>query len=494
MVRHAQAALRQKVLVDTPDIDSALRSHIRLTAELVHCADIVLFVTSPEKYKVAQSLGWIAQQREQRALAFVLNKWDGESLGRQRALRDRIEDDFRRELNEVGFPDPVLFRVSSLIGEGAKDDGIENEIERLREWLESALDRSTAADVQRRRRRAAWGRIGAAVAAARPTPLKDHGFLVTTAKRFEAWRVQGTAAAQATSMMVPFPTLAGDARPVTPGLYGQWTRLMRHMGDFAASLRGRITLLVNPLRSILRDPASATTPAMPGFEAASLEDLAGWLEKEALATRFPCGPVPSIWSEQARAFSERLQGLPAEVEQQIAKRQQARSVRRFLGSVVLYGTDVAMTAVLLLGLWRLAKGYAIGTYVAAGLIGNAVALLVALWVAGELLGGLFFPRLKDAAKLALAQAVTDLFRQVAADAQGVIVEHVRAAEDLIAEGNEILDGIHRIVGEFNRSGPDIQPVVDRLFGTEIGVGGSNQSPATGDAASTEPVDRRPVFN
>src|ERR1700757_5309288 len=40
VVRHRQRTLRQKVLVDTPDIDSALRNHARITGEIGHWAAI----------------------------------------------------------------------------------------------------------------------------------------------------------------------------------------------------------------------------------------------------------------------------------------------------------------------------------------------------------------------------------------------------------------------------------------------------------------------
>jgi energy-coupling factor transporter ATP-binding protein EcfA2 len=81
LIRHARDDLLHKVLVDTPDIDSAVRRHRETTAVLVHCADLVLFVTSPEKYKTMQGAAWIAEQREQRAIAFVLNKWDRDGSG-----------------------------------------------------------------------------------------------------------------------------------------------------------------------------------------------------------------------------------------------------------------------------------------------------------------------------------------------------------------------------------------------------------------------------
>src|SRR5437764_12034974 len=83
VVRHRRDALLHKVLVDTPDIDSVVRQHRELTAALVHAADIVLFVTTPEKYKTMQAAQWVAQQRRQRAMAFVLNKWHRESMGMQ---------------------------------------------------------------------------------------------------------------------------------------------------------------------------------------------------------------------------------------------------------------------------------------------------------------------------------------------------------------------------------------------------------------------------
>ena len=49
VIRHRRDGLLHKVLVDTPDIDSVVLQHGELTAALVHTADVVLFVTTPEK-------------------------------------------------------------------------------------------------------------------------------------------------------------------------------------------------------------------------------------------------------------------------------------------------------------------------------------------------------------------------------------------------------------------------------------------------------------
>src|SRR5919202_4967865 len=123
VVRHGRDALLHKVLVDTPDIDSVIRQHGELTAALVHAADVVLFVTTPGKYKTMQAAQWVAQQRQQRALAFVLHKWDREGIGLQYAHREMVESDFRRLLAEAGFASPVLFKVSSLYRSPSQQSG-----------------------------------------------------------------------------------------------------------------------------------------------------------------------------------------------------------------------------------------------------------------------------------------------------------------------------------------------------------------------------------
>src|SRR5919198_5863863 len=177
VIRHRRDALLHKVLVDTPDLDSVVRQHGEVTAALVRAADVVLFVTTPEKYKIMQAAQWVAQQRQQRALAFVLHKWDREGIGLQYAQRAMVEGDFRRLLGEGGFASPVLFKVSALSGAPPQQSGnapagrAENQLPELQAWLETGLDRSTSGAIQARRRRAAWGRVAAAAAAVVPPPM-----------------------------------------------------------------------------------------------------------------------------------------------------------------------------------------------------------------------------------------------------------------------------------------------------------------------------------
>jgi hypothetical protein len=129
------------------------------------------------------------------------------------------------------------------------------------------------------------------------------------------------------------------------------------------------------------------------------------------------------------------------------------------------------------------------------LIGNAIALLIAFAVVGDLAAGTFFPRLRDTARRALAQAAADLLRQKASHAQAVLAEHVRAAQELAVEGTDILNEIDRIIGATDVSVARTQ-LGDRLFGldTTSRNAAASQSTAFRDVTYAEPGDRRPVFD
>ena len=73
---HDRPNLEQKVIVDTPDLDSNDLANREKLKQLLPVADIVLYVGSQEKYH--DRLGWelFLEHRRRRAFAFVLNKWD----------------------------------------------------------------------------------------------------------------------------------------------------------------------------------------------------------------------------------------------------------------------------------------------------------------------------------------------------------------------------------------------------------------------------------
>lgn len=106
---HNRAELLQKIIVDTPDLDSNDLSNREILMRVLPVADIVLYVGSQEKYH--DKLGWdlFLQQRKRRAFAFVLNKWDRCVRGSISGLRP--DQDLLRDLQAEGFQNPLLFRT-----------------------------------------------------------------------------------------------------------------------------------------------------------------------------------------------------------------------------------------------------------------------------------------------------------------------------------------------------------------------------------------------
>ena len=110
---HDRPALAQKILVDTPDLDSNDLSNREKLMQLLPVADVVLYVGSQEKYH--DKLGWdlFLRQRRRRAFAFVLNKWDRCLHGTAAGLRP--DEDLARDLRDEGFQNPLLFRTCAQL-------------------------------------------------------------------------------------------------------------------------------------------------------------------------------------------------------------------------------------------------------------------------------------------------------------------------------------------------------------------------------------------
>jgi predicted GTPase len=163
LVQHDRPALEQKIIVDTPDLDSNDLANREKLHNLLPVADIVLYVGSQEKYH--DKLGWdlFLQQRQRRAFAFVLNKWDRCLHAGAQGLRP--DQDLLQDLKGEGFQNPLIFRtnaqfwvdrtaekegVKGWVSNGAKDqDGQPaapqppegEQFKDLTHWLEMGLSR-----------------------------------------------------------------------------------------------------------------------------------------------------------------------------------------------------------------------------------------------------------------------------------------------------------------------------------------------------------------
>jgi energy-coupling factor transporter ATP-binding protein EcfA2 len=148
LAAHDRPALQQKILVDTPDLDSNDLANREKLMRLLPVADIVLYVGSQEKYH--DKLGWelFREQRQRRAFAFVLNKWD--RCVQSGAAGLRPDEDLQRDLKDEGFASPLLFRTCAqhwvdhplAEGNGAIAPAVEGEqFADLVRWLEIGLTR-----------------------------------------------------------------------------------------------------------------------------------------------------------------------------------------------------------------------------------------------------------------------------------------------------------------------------------------------------------------
>ncbi len=144
LIAHDRPELEGKVLVDTPDLDSNDLSNRAKLEQVLPVADIVLYVGSQEKYH--DQLGWqiFRAQRQRRAFAFVLNKWD--RCLHPGALGLRPDEDLLRDLAAEGFEKPLLFRTSAQFwidhrGNGSVQPPEGEQFRDLVDWLELGLTR-----------------------------------------------------------------------------------------------------------------------------------------------------------------------------------------------------------------------------------------------------------------------------------------------------------------------------------------------------------------
>lgn len=479
LVRHARDELVRKVLIDTPDLDSVVQRHREITEALVHCADIVLFVTSPEKYKDMRSARWVAEQRRQRAVAFVLNKWDRFSFGPHYDRRHVVEQDFRSLLIAEGFPDPLVFKVSAL---PASVDA-ENGLPALRAWLAAGLDRSAAGAIQERRRRAAWGRLRAAIAPAIPPLFEDHPLAAGAADRFEETRAQAHRLVRSAALALAPGGLDRSLRPVTPGLLGSWM-----------TMTGAVAAIASPARRLFAHrPAASRSPRPASPEAggetaatavndfgrsaaALLTETAASLAREAEMARLPLGPVGAAWAAQAQRLGRRLAALPADVEADLAADALRPSLRRIAGTGLLFAIEALLSLVILVALWRIGSGFVLGNYMSGALLLNALALIAALLWLGQVVANLFFPALRDRLRRVVAQRGGSLIDNAWRQTHAVLAEQLDAAARLTRQGRELLDGIDGVIRSFTRRAERDAGGVERLFGENL-PGTTDREPA-----------------
>ena len=153
---HEHPELRQKILIDTPDVDGTVIEHHERLKEILPVADAILYIGSAEKYHDRAVWQLLLEHAPTRGFAFVLNKWDRCLAANDEKTGRSPDEDMRQSLHQAGFHSPILFRLCSKQWEIKRVDGV-SELElipddflKLVRWLESELDERMIRDIKAR--------------------------------------------------------------------------------------------------------------------------------------------------------------------------------------------------------------------------------------------------------------------------------------------------------------------------------------------------------
>ncbi len=289
LVSHDRESLTQKILVDTPDLDSNdLENREKLLA-LLPVADIVLYVGSQEKYH--DQLGWelFKAQRQRRAFAFVLNKWDRCSQASETGVRP--DDDLLRDLESEGFQSPRLFRTTAnlWLDGPAKHPPSGEQYQDLVDWLEQGLTRREIEAVKARGVLQLLGQAKLAVESVLPPDLTA-----------EAVRVKSVwPAILAEEARVASNVLVGSLDPASSEIEQHFAARgqLRFRGLMAGWLR--LTSMRWGVRNLLRSPL----PSLARFRSESSERQ---LDFSALAFDSTGPACDRILRERSTALVNRL--------------------------------------------------------------------------------------------------------------------------------------------------------------------------------------------
>lgn len=131
---HTAEALRDKIIIDAPDVDSIEEAHRRLVAGFLPRVDLVLYLTTWQKYKNQDVCEFVAELKGSHFFMFVLNQIDVV----RSELRAELVDDFRRLLGRYGFDRPLVLGISARNAVPGRD-GDSGDFDRLEDTLRNRI-------------------------------------------------------------------------------------------------------------------------------------------------------------------------------------------------------------------------------------------------------------------------------------------------------------------------------------------------------------------
>ncbi|MGI8906717.1 MAG: GTPase [Candidatus Sumerlaeaceae bacterium] len=382
-VTHQQDALREKILIDAPDIDSFRTEHRDTLMTLLPIVDVALYVVTPFSYK--DNLGWdtVLRQRGRRAFAFVINKWDAEGKPDAQPSAIQADGDLEQLLQQrTGYAQPRLFRTSARFWLTRKLGEQEPQAEphegdqflQFEQWLSSGLVTSHIAQIHERRRHALWNQLGAAIAEATPPEVQWNKWRAEVKTVLESLQHDGQRA------MAPYiAARANDvaevrklARPRSFGLLGGI------MAGLSSIRRFRPPSVATTAGLALLQSEASKSVATIGNQLQNLAELRlsalGWAaRKENLSVT----SVQKAWAVAMSSLSSDMDNV-FQLAAGAALSRKLDVGRKATAWLILGCLELAAVALIATAVWRIAKGYWQAQYVDLSFAASFLVLFVCL--------------------------------------------------------------------------------------------------------------------
>ena len=463
---HQREDLRNKVIIDAPDIDSYRTAHRDTVLSLLPVTDVALYVVTPFSYK--DDLGWTLVQRERgrRAFAFVMNKWDAEGAPRATPGETRANDDFAHLLAASGgYAEARIFLTSAQYWAADPQQRAQlpqpadgENFPELRTWLEQGLSTSLVEQIQRRRRRALWAALAAAIAEALPPDFDAEDAMQTISTELQTLESEGRTLWQPVVLRraeALSRRREEEARPHSPGPFG-WLSVLFGSVAHAGKTWRRVA---EPEPDISADDLRLTAERSVEIVHRKLDRIEWILRQKDI----PTGDFAQINSNLA-GLAENALLLNFEQTSNTVFLQLTRPWRTMVGWTVLTIFELLTVGLLGLAAWRLVQAFVAGQYLNLTFALNLLALLIILLLAGSAIMAVLFPPVKSRVRKALSSAITEQWSETSSQAGTAAQQYLAALQQLRKDGAELLQECHNNVRQITREMDAVSDVeTQRLF-------------------------------
>jgi energy-coupling factor transporter ATP-binding protein EcfA2 len=394
-IPHEHAALRSKVIVDTPDLDSFATHHRAATRALLKAAGLVLYVFSPQNYRDERTWSVLREEKRFSACAAVLNKID---LVTPEELEAIIED-LRQAFARLGLPDVRIFRTVATAHIPGENDAAPvstagaDDLVALRDFLERELQSSDISRLLHRQWTRVVDHLQAEIDRVAPPRLLEQLDMATVAlsERIEtsATGLYGALADQlalAQADLVRLATLRQHER--FGGPFRTWLAL-------TDVLRFGLPRLAR--RFLERAPGTAAPLSGPSLTRSQSTAAADLLRDEAqrLQTLLYTRGLPidhwrtvTVQADGNRLMADIAAALEARFEVATAA---STSRGRAVVSMISTLGRLVPAAFVLIGLYVMGRDLLAGDYLGLPLLGHLFAMLILTFLALQGVASLFLP-------------------------------------------------------------------------------------------------------